>query len=152
MKTSSRRCTRRALLGLAGLLLAGCATTYPPNDPPAVGIEIRFLIYSGLPDPAFTLVDGSDTAAFEAKLAAAQPYDDFEGETVTPARLGYSGILVRDEQRRIAVYKGAIELRGPAGGDPRFLADGGALEAWLIDKAIEKKALTDQQLRIVRGD
>ncbi len=161
MRTSNEatpRSRRKARIGASAILvlLASCASEpKPPSTVPQVpsGIQVHVLLYSGRPDPSFVLEDEGDLAALRDALGAARENRGFQGATVLPSRLGYKGFLLLNPgavvglPEQIAVYRGDIEI---AGEPPRFLADGGLLEQWLVTQALESKAISEREVEWIR--
>ncbi len=157
MNTSSEPKSRaRRLASLVGVLsafLASCASTraMQPTAAPD-GVEVRVLLFSGRPDPTFVLPEAR-LAELTRALNSARENREFQGETVLPSRLGYKGFLLLNPARQaglpteIAVYRGDIEV---AAEPRRFLADGGALEQWLVERAQEAKAIDERALQWIR--
>jgi hypothetical protein len=112
------------------------------------GPKATVLIYSGRPNPSFTLSE-SQFQHLQQLIAAARQDPDFEGESVLPSILGYNGIVVIwSSGAGVAVYRNHIEAREQ--GAKRFLADNGELEEFLLSVATESKALDDAQLRFIQ--
>jgi len=142
-----------ALLAFALLAASGSA-----SDPPAGahGLTVQVLLYSGRPDPLFTITDDARMAQLRQLLGQAAP-DPAAGDrkTVLPSILGYKGILIDNPgglgglPHRIAVYHGNVEVRD---GATRFLTGGGALEGFLIDEAVQSKALDPRAVELLRAE
>jgi hypothetical protein len=140
-----------ALAGL--LLLAACQTTPAPGPGPE-GVEVTLMIYSGRPNPKFDLDEAAITKLGQL-LAATEANPDFKGATVTPSILGYQGVAVVNGAGAsglpdtLAVRGANVEVRD--GDATRFKKDpGGALERYLLDLAVKKKAITQKDLARVR--
>jgi len=159
MKTSSDSpsapISRRALLVSALLLGAGCAATSTPKQgpqPAIQGLQVTVLVYSGRPNPSFVLEDSASLEHVRSALSSATEMRDFRGGTVLPSILGYNGVVVANPSRlaglpaSIAIHREKIEVHD---GKTRFLTDGGALEAWLIDRAREKKLLGEREIAVI---
>jgi hypothetical protein len=149
---------RLAALAIALLAASACAASGSANDPPAgaSGLTIQVLLYSGRPDPLFTITDAARMTQIQQLLAQAKP-DPAAGDkkTVLPSILGYKGMLILNPgalgglPRTIAVYRGAVEVRD--GGAPRFLTGGGELESFLVGEAIRSKALDERAIEMLRS-
>jgi hypothetical protein len=135
------------------LICVGCAST--PTAPPAThGVEATLLIYSGRLNPKFEL-DDTAIAKLGQLLAATTPNPSFEGTTVTPSILGYSGIVVVNGAHAstlpdaLAVHGTNVETRD--GDAVQFRSDPGeGLQTFLLDLAIAQKAITRETLERIR--
>ena len=146
------------LLAFAILVAGACGTDGAASDPPAgaSGLTVQVLLYSGRPDPLFAITDNARMVQIRQLLGQAQP-DPGAGDrrTVLPSILGYKGILIDNPgglgglPRTIAVYHGRVEIRD---GTTRFLTGGSALEGFLIDEAIQSKALDQRAVELLRGE
>ncbi|HEX6862005.1 MAG TPA: hypothetical protein VF414_04265 [Thermoanaerobaculia bacterium] len=142
MKTS----TSFMSLALIVLTLAACASGSAAQGN---GIQVTVLLYSGRPNPTFTLT-AEQADHVRQLVAAAQP--DSRGGSVLPSILGYNGLLVRGGDaggQDLAVYDGRIEVQDREG--KRVVSDGGALESFLLEAATESKALDAEQLRAIQA-
>ncbi|HEX5719943.1 MAG TPA: hypothetical protein VF179_27560 [Thermoanaerobaculia bacterium] len=147
MKTSTSSMSL-ALTALAvALALAACASG-SARAAEGDGVQVTVLLYSGRPNPTFTLT-AEQAERVTQLLAAAQPDPDFRGGSVLPSILGYNGLLVRGGAQDLAVYGGRVEIQGREG--KRIVSDGGALESFLLEAATQNKALDDEQLRFIRA-
>jgi hypothetical protein len=158
MRTSSESRTRAARwLALAGLALAAsCRTTRPVERPasPATGVTVVVSMYSGRPDPTFVLDDTAAIVELAAWVRDAAPAPEVEGVSVLRSVLGYRGVIVRNPSgaggrpRHLMVFDGYIEVGGEP---PCFLKDeGGRAESRLIDLAVTRKAIGEDELRLIR--
>lgn len=141
MKTS----TSFMSLALIVLTLAACASGSAAQGN---GVEVTVLLYSGRPNPTFTLT-AEQAERVRQLVAAAQP--DSRGGSVLPSILGYNGLLVRGGAaggQDLAVYGGRIEVQDREG--KRIVSDGGALESFLLEAAAQGKALDAEQLRFIQ--
>jgi hypothetical protein len=152
-----RRSSSAMLVALTALMmvlaLAACASK---SDGAAEGDrpQVTVLIYSGRPNPTFTLT-AEQTERLRQLLAAAQPDPEFRGESVLPSILGYNGLLVQGGTgglpAALAVYGGRVEVHDREDKEgKRFLSDGGALETFLLDAAARSQALDAEQLRFIQ--
>jgi hypothetical protein len=114
-------------------------------------IVVRVLLYSGQPDPTYTLEDRETIDTIRKVFASAKTADGFKEKTVIPSILGYKGVLVVNEGKRgelpsmFAVYQGKIEV---VDGQKRFFLDEGKrLEKLLIDGALRKGVVDDAFLK-----
>lgn len=149
---------RFAILALV-LALAAAARSGAANDPPAgaSGLTVQILLYSGRPDPLFTITDPARIAQIQQLFAQTKP-DPTAGDrkTVLPSILGYKGVLILNPgglgglPRTIAVYHGNVEVRD--GGGPRFLTGGAALEGAMIDQAIQKNVIDPRAAEILKAE
>ena len=144
-----------SIAGLVVLLLVmmvSVASTAVAQPEESSMVSVRILIYSGLPDPVLDL-DPSDEALDELRqlIASGSEVVGFEGDTVTPAILGYKGLLISnpsghgDLPSRVAIYRGVLESRD--GEDTRFLADTDrALETSLLRRALAEGVIDGKLL------
>jgi hypothetical protein len=155
MRPSTR--TRRARRSFAAAFLmvaVACAGT-PAAPPRPEGVETTLLLFSGMPNPRFQL-DQTAIAHVAALLAAATPNPSFEHSSVIPSILGYQGIRLVNGAGASAL-PAEVSVRGTDvetldGETTRFLTDpAGGLESFLLEQAIEHKAITREMLADVRG-
>jgi hypothetical protein len=143
----------RSLLGAVALgaaFLACASVDAAAQTGAAEGPKVTVLIYSGRPNPSFTL-SASQAQELQKLIAAARQDPSFQGRSALPSILGYNGIVVVwSSGNSRAVYRNHIEVREQ--GAPRFLADGGETEEFLLNAAVESKALDAEQLRFIRGN
>ncbi len=118
------------------------------------GIIVRVLLFSGRPDPVYTLEDQQIINKIKSGLAEAKSAEGFDKETVIPSILGYKGILVDNPEMhaelppRFAVYKGIVEV---IDGQKQFLMDkNGAIEEMLMNEAIRKGVIDKAILKRMR--
>jgi hypothetical protein len=136
-----------ALTALAvALALAACASG-SARAAEGDGVQVTVLLYSGRPNPTFTLT-AEQAERVTQLLAAAQPDPEFRGGSVLPSILGYNGLLVRGGAQDLAVYGGRVEIQGRDG--KRIVSDGGALESFLLEAASQNRALDAEQLRFIQ--
>lgn len=136
-----------ALTALAvALALAACASG-SARAAEGDGVQVTVLLYSGRPNPTFTLT-AEQAERVTQLLAEALPDPDFRGGSVLPSILGYNGLLVRGGAQDLAVYGGRVEIQGREG--KRIVSDGGALESFLLEAAAQNKALDAEQLRFIQ--
>lgn len=114
-------------------------------------IVVRVLLYSGRPDPEYSIENQGDIVAIRDALSSAKVVEKFDKATVIPSILGYKGILVKNTGKleglpsMFAVYQGMIEVTGEP---KRFLSDGDRrLEKLLIDGAMKKGVIDDALLK-----
>jgi len=121
----------------------------PPADaPPAEVWKVTIDVFSGMPNPVFTL-EPSEVAEVRARLGSAPLVRPMASanETVRPARLGYRGMLVKATAGTNAIEDTEISegkiLRKTAGA----LYDGSSagIEGYLLSLAVSKGAI-DQGL------
>lgn len=155
MKTSTER--SKVAWAIAALLIAaGCESTptAPPAPPAPQHVEVTLLVYSGRPNPKFDL-DDTAIAKLSQLLAATTPDPTFRGTSVTPSILGYQGILVRNGSQ-VATLPEALAVHGVNvethnGRGMQFLRDPRqGIETFLIDLAVEQKAITREDLGRLR--
>jgi len=130
MRTSSRA-TPAWLSVVLCLGLVAPAIPALAQDDQGAQAKVTVLLYSGRPNPSFTLDDAAVRRLAEL-LAAATPVQDYERDSVMPSILGYNGLVVetRGERaglpRRLVVYHNDLEA---GDGEKRFLRDEqGAIE------------------------
>ena len=114
--------------------------------------QVTVLVYSGRPNPVFALTPAQVARVAEI-VHGAQPDLEFRGESVLPSILGYTGLVIRNPRRAgglpeaLAVYGGRLELS--EGGARRVVADGGALETYLLDLAVAEQTVSAElRLRV----
>jgi len=97
------KCTAVALG--ASVLMAGCSTVTSPS--PAADVQVTLGIYSGRPDPSWTLTT-AETAALDALLA------DLPSVTGSPPAggLGYHGFTITRDGSNLVAYRGAVAAPG----------------------------------------
>ena len=140
MKTS----TSFMSLALIVLTLAACASGSAAQGN---GVQVTVLLYSGRPNPTFTLT-AEQADRVRQLVDAAQPDPNFRG-SVLPSILGYNGLLVEGAAAPLAIYGGRIEIEDREG--KRVASDGGALESFLLEAATQNKALDAEQLRVIQA-
>ncbi|HVG06832.1 MAG TPA: hypothetical protein VNM67_03945 [Thermoanaerobaculia bacterium] len=137
-----------ALTALAvALALAACASGSARAAEDTNGVQVTVLLYSGRPNPTFTLT-AEQADRVRQLVAAAQPDPGFRGGSVLPSILGYNGVLVEGLPAPLAVYGGRIEVQDREG--KRVVSDGGALESFLLEAAAQNKTLSAEQLRFIQ--
>src|SRR5690348_15939353 len=138
---------RRASAIAAAILLAtGAVGARGAAEPaPAPGVTVTVMVFSGLPDPTFTLTDDVELARCATLLGEA-PHQGSGGKgTILPSKLGYHGIAVDNPRHlaglpvRFAVYGGTVEV----GTDDKELFGDPAnrLASYLLDLAVAKGAV-----------
>lgn len=115
------------------------------------GLTVNILLFSGRPDPAYSLEDKDVIELLKTLIAAAKVNEKFEKTTVIPSILGYKGIIVDNPTQipglpaHFAVYKGNIEIKNER---KRFLIDeGGDIENLLLKQAIEKGVIPEEVVK-----
>jgi len=105
-------------------------------------IRVRVLLFSGRPDPVFTLDNKSLIDKIKKGVSEAEPDKNFPKNTVIPSILGYKGIRISNPERleglplSLAFYNGAMEVTD---GQEHFFKDkNGALEKMLMDEAVRQ--------------
>lgn len=137
-------------LSLAVLVLTACASRSdgePGGEAESGDPKVTVLIYSGRPNPTFTLTT-EQAERVRQLVDAAQPDSAFRGDSVLPSILGYNGLLIEGLAAPLAVYGGRIEIQDKEG--KRFSSDGGALENFLLQAATQNRALDAEQLRFIQ--
>lgn len=138
-------------LGL-GLVLFACAPGRAVAEPASNGAQVTFLLYSGRPNPSFTL-SAAQVQRVQQLLAAAQPASGSQDRTVLPSILGYNGIVIESRGTSglpvsVEVYRNRIAVHERDA--RRILSDNGALEQFLVSAGSESKALGAAELRFLR--
>lgn len=134
---------------VVALALAACASGSARAAEGDAG-QVTVLIYSGQPNPTFTLT-AEQAERVRQLVAAGQPDPELRG-SVLPSILGYNGLLVQGGVaglQDLAVYGGRIEIHDREG--KRVVSDGGALETFLLEAAGQNKALDAEQLRFIQA-
>ena len=119
------------------------------------GLSATVLLYSGMPDPTFSIVDDTKIKHIKNLLDKAPKNEKHpKGKSVLPSILGYKGIVVMnsgnipDFPEYIAVYNGNMEVRNK---DKAYLVDkDNTLEKFVLELAKESKALTNKELEIIK--
>jgi len=152
MRTSTSSMPLALTALVVALALAACASgSARAADAAESGAgQVTVLIYSGQPNPTFTLT-AEQAEHVRQLVAAGQPDPSFRGGSVLPSILGYNGLLVEGGAggQDLAVYGGRIEVHDREG--KRVVSDGGALESFLLEAAGQNKALDAEQLRFIQA-
>jgi hypothetical protein len=130
--------------GLIALTTTGTSIAQAPEETWQVEIDI----FSGLPNPVFTLTS-REVGDIKARLATAKTVSglDASAASIRPSRLGYRGVVIRgksaDGQKTTAdieLYARRILRRAPAA---RAMLDdaGTGIERMLVDLAMSKKLI-----------
>jgi hypothetical protein len=167
MPTSSARIsTARACALFASLLFviampSGAQKGGIIDPPPTAGLQVTFLIYSGLDNPTFALTEPGQVADLQNRIenvrTGGAPLD---GEGPDPV-LGYNGIMIEDlgnedEDAVFYVVKdGLLRVDGGNPEDPaaRFVnaaADATEIENLLIDLGLQAGAIDEATLSEIR--
>lgn len=118
-------------------------------------VKVTVLVFSGRPNPVFLIEENQLLGKIKSNLDNASPNAAFKRGTVIPGRLGYNGLIVEGPGNKagfpatIKVYKNDIELQNE---QVRFLIDDGSMEKFLLQQAMEKKAINQQILDFIRSD
>ena len=111
-------------------------------------ITVTVLLFSGRPDPVYTLDDTAMIEKLKAGLKEAKAVAKFDKPTIIPSILGYKGIFVRNPQKinglpgQLAFFDGMVEIRDE---QHKFLIDTGRkLENMLLDEAIRKGLIEEK--------
>ena len=146
MRTSTSSLSLALTALVVALALAACASG-SARAAEGDGVQVTVLLYSGRPNPTFTLT-AEQADRVRQLVDAAQPDPGFRGGSVLPSILGYNGLLVEGLPAPLAVYGGRIEVQDREG--KRVVSDGGALESFLLEAASQNKALDAEQLRFIQ--
>ncbi|MEA2560447.1 MAG: hypothetical protein QOH06_1951 [Acidobacteriota bacterium] len=147
MRTSTSSLSLALTALVVALALAACASG-SARAAEGDGVQVTVLLYSGRPNPTFTLT-AEQADRVRQLVAAAQPDPGFRGGSVLPSILGYNGVLVEGLPAPLAVYGGRIEVQDREG--KRVVSDGGALESFLLEAAAQSKTLDSEQLRFIQA-
>lgn len=101
-----RRRASTAVIAALAMLLAACATASPSPEPSGPMV-VTLGIYSGRPDPSWTLTS-SEAAGLEAVLAPLTVVTDAPPE----GGLGYHGYTITSPARTLVAFRGAIAAPG----------------------------------------
>jgi hypothetical protein len=119
------------------------------------GLTVTVLVYSGRQNPSYVLDDSDALKQLKALLDKAKTNERFEGTTVIPSQLGYSGIIVSNESRvpalpfQIEIYKKDVAVKNEG---KKFLIDEGqAIETLLLDEAIKKGVIDKKILEFIKS-
>lgn len=132
---------------------AGLAWSQAEGEKEKMRVEI--LVFSGRANPYYFMDQEQMVDKLKGMLDKAQPATRPKTDTVITSRLGYNGILIETNDkttelpRLIGVYKNDIELQNE---QVRFLIDDGSMERFLLQQAMEKKAIDQQILDFIRSD
>lgn len=108
-----------ALFTVVLFLLVGTTMKSQDIEKPAKNMKVTIMIYSGRPDPTFTITDENTIKKIEKLLSTLPKNDKFNDpkETVSPSVLGYKGILVENysdlmpDLEYIVVHHANVELK-----------------------------------------
>lgn len=134
--------------------LAACASGSAVAADQDAPLQVSILIYSGRPNPVFALT-AAQMERVRQLVDSARPDPEFGGQSVLPSILGYNGVVIRNPRlegglpQSLAAYGGRIEVSQGEG--RRIVADGGALETFLLDLAAENRALDAEQRRAIES-
>jgi hypothetical protein len=113
---------------------------------------VRLLVYSGLPDPEWTLDDAELEAVAERMRRSLQGPP---AEPPPPWLLGYRGFLVRVEPpapnlpSRFDVFRGTLTVYDAGG--PSTVRDDGGVEMFLLGDARRRGHITSPPANPTRG-
>lgn len=141
----------RALSKIAILLLTvfGMLTVFAANDGPVAaepgpGVTVVVEVFSGRPNPTFTLDDATAIHRLRETLTRL-PAEPIEApEAVGFSRLGYRGVVIRNPHgiegipRYVQVLDGLLLVRDEPEGGPRYFRDAAALEKRCLTLADER--------------
>ncbi|HEX8949496.1 MAG TPA: hypothetical protein VF790_11070 [Dissulfurispiraceae bacterium] len=110
------------------------------------GVEVAILCFSGRPVLRFALNREQEIRQLMTLVGKSEKIDDFKGESVLPAVLGYRGIEIENPDKLfgfpwyLAVYKGAVET---IDGQHLFYRDKEyMIEKFIVDLAYRKKMIS----------
>jgi hypothetical protein len=145
---------------LATALMLGAPSAGAAEAPE---LKVRVLLYSGRPDPTYTISDSAEIERLRQALQQAQPAPEFAHSTVIRSALGYKGIVVENPQgianlpAQITVYRDNVETSaaGDAGARRRsqFRSDAQrSVETVLLELAAQRGVIPDNVLKRMRED
>jgi len=128
-------------------LIAGVTMNAQNTVKQEKGLKVTIMIFSGRPDPTFTITDESIITKIKDSLGKMPKNEKFNGETVSPAALGYKGILVENSSDLIpdmdsfVVHHSKVEFKNKSA-VKNFLEDYAyELQDLLVRLALEKGAI-----------
>jgi hypothetical protein len=148
------------LLAAGAMLVFALSSTYGGSAGSTAeaeaGLKVTVLLFSGRPDPIYTIDDKNAVDKVRSLVSSAKPNEKFERSTVIPSVLGYKGIMIENRAKIpgipsfIAVYKGTMEVKDEK---TTFLIDEGrVLETMLLDMALQKKAITEKMHKSMQSE
>lgn len=132
------------LLGFSGMVTVFAATGGPPATEPGSGVTVTVEVFSGRPNPTFTLDD--DTVLQGLRRAfSGPPVEPPDGARAAAfGRLGYRGVVIVNERgvegipRYVQALDGLLLTRDEPAGAPRYFSDTGSLEQRCLALAAER--------------
>ncbi|MFI5360387.1 MAG: hypothetical protein ACHQ49_00335 [Elusimicrobiota bacterium] len=97
---------KKIVLSMSVFLISSGVAMSADNEP-AKGLQVEVLVFSGRPNPVFTVTDPKEIQELLNDVEALPGNKGFKGASVTPSRLGYKGILVRNqsgEDQEVAAF------------------------------------------------
>lgn len=109
------------------------------------GVTVTIHLFSGRPDPAFTIANKTFLQALVEQIKKAPVTKDHPQSSVIPSKLGYRGIVVENPHGieglpvRMAIYDGVMEMVGKE----KFWAkdENRQIENHLFQEAIRREVL-----------
>lgn len=156
MKTSIRYFPNKpAIALLASFALVAVFLVATPSFAQSEGVRATLLIYSGRENPSIEL-DSAEISQLRAFVGDLQANPQFEGSSVNPSILGYSGFVVVNESNApgipeyLAIYGSDVEATGEEGA--RFLRDDDRnIENWIVQRFVARDLIDEQALRLIRS-
>lgn len=105
------------IIMIISIFMVGVTMGAQELDKPVKGVKVTILIYSGRPNPTFTITDENLIKKIENVLKTKPQKKNLKDKTVSPSVLGYNGILVENfsdlmpELESFLVYHSKVELK-----------------------------------------
>lgn len=146
-------------LVVTALLMITTVTPAADKNNSVQRLSVTLLIFSGRPNPTYTLLKDSAIELAEL-LKNAEVNNTSYGTTVVPSALGYSGIIIDNPSqlgglpKRFFVHEENIELEASSGlpdsGEENLLIDQEkGVEAFLLEKALENNVISGEVLNFI---
>ncbi len=145
-----------AIIAVMLLFMAGIYIEAQDVSQTVKGFKVTILIYSGRPNPTFTVTDKNMIEKIESFFKNTPKDKVLKGETVSPNILGYNGILVENLSDKMPdtdfflVYNANVEVKNKKSADKsminEMLSDNTLeLQKMLIAEA-QKQGVIDQKV------
>ena len=128
-------------------LIAGVTLNAQDTAKQEKGLKVTIMIFSGRPNPTFTITDQSIITKIKDSLGKMPKNEKFCGDTVSPAILGFKGILVENSSEllpdmdSVVVHHSKVEFKNK-NTTKNFLEDYALeLQDLLVQQALEKGAI-----------
>ena len=109
------------------LFMAGIYIEAQEASPAVKGFKVTILIFSGRPNPTFTVTDKNMIEKIESFFKKTPKSSVLKGETVSPNILGYNGILVENlsdtmpDTDSFLVYNANVEVKNKKSPDKSMI-------------------------------